>query len=64
MIVLGGGPVALEFAQFFSRIGVQVTLIQRSAHILSDTDDDLAMPVDARLREEGMQVLQTPRSNT
>lgn len=56
MIVLGGGPVALEFAQFFSRIGVQVTLIQRSAHILSDTDDDLAMPVDARLREEGMQV--------
>ena len=27
MIVLGGGPVALELAQFFQRIGTRVTLI-------------------------------------
>ncbi|MGD9852990.1 MAG: NAD(P)/FAD-dependent oxidoreductase [Nitrospirales bacterium] len=56
LIVLGGGPVALELAQFFSRIGVQVTLLQRSAHVLSDSDEDLADPVEARFREEGMQV--------
>ncbi|WP_342349635.1 dihydrolipoyl dehydrogenase [uncultured Nitrospira sp.] len=54
MIVLGGGPVALELAQFFSRIGVEVTLIQRSNHILSDTDEDLVQPVEAHLRAEGM----------
>ncbi|HNP59803.1 MAG TPA: dihydrolipoyl dehydrogenase [Nitrospirales bacterium] len=56
MIVLGGGPVALELAQFFSRIGVAVTLIQRSTHILSDTDEDLVQPVEAHLRAEGMTV--------
>jgi pyruvate/2-oxoglutarate dehydrogenase complex dihydrolipoamide dehydrogenase (E3) component len=56
MIVLGGGPVALELAQFFSRIGVNVTLLQRSAHILSQSDKDLAQPVEARLQEEGMQI--------
>ncbi|QPJ62241.1 MAG: dihydrolipoyl dehydrogenase [Candidatus Nitronauta litoralis] len=56
MIVLGGGPVALELAQFYQRIGTQVTLIQRSAHILSTGDEDLARPVEERLREEGMQV--------
>jgi pyruvate/2-oxoglutarate dehydrogenase complex dihydrolipoamide dehydrogenase (E3) component len=56
MIVLGGGPVALELAQFFSRIGVEVTLIQRSNHILSDTDEDLVRPVEAHLRAEGMKV--------
>lgn len=54
MIVLGAGPVAVELAQFYQRIGTQVTLIQRSSHILSSTDEDLARPVEARLREEGM----------
>jgi pyruvate/2-oxoglutarate dehydrogenase complex dihydrolipoamide dehydrogenase (E3) component len=54
MIVLGAGPVAVELAQFYQRIGTQVTLIQRSPHILSFTDEDLARPVEARLREEGM----------
>jgi pyruvate/2-oxoglutarate dehydrogenase complex dihydrolipoamide dehydrogenase (E3) component len=54
MIVLGAGPVAVELAQFYQRIGTQVTLIQRSPHILSSTDEDLARPIEARLREEGM----------
>ncbi len=57
MIVLGGGPVALELAQFFQRIGTLVTLIQRSAHVMSQGDEDLALPVEARFREEGMTVL-------
>jgi pyruvate/2-oxoglutarate dehydrogenase complex dihydrolipoamide dehydrogenase (E3) component len=56
MIVLGGGPVALEFAQFYQRVGVRVSLIQRSAHVLSLGDEDLARPLEARLRAEGMQV--------
>ncbi len=56
MIVLGGGAVAVELAQFFSRIGTKVTLIQRSAHIMSVGDEDLARPVETRFREEGMTV--------
>ena len=56
MIVLGGGAVAVELAQFFCRIGTRVTLIQRSGHILSSGDEDLARPVEARFREEGMEV--------
>lgn len=61
MIVLGGGPVALELAQFFQRIGTLVTLIQRSAHVMSQGDEDLAHPVEARFREEGMTVLTNTR---
>jgi len=56
MIVLGAGPVAVELAQFLSRIGVKISLIQRSHHILSSGDEDIARPVEARLREEGMDV--------
>jgi pyruvate/2-oxoglutarate dehydrogenase complex dihydrolipoamide dehydrogenase (E3) component len=56
LIVLGGGPVALELAQFYQRLGSRVTLIQRSHHVLSKGDEDLARPLEARLREEGMAV--------
>lgn len=61
MIVLGGGPVALELAQFFHRVGTRVTLIQRSAHVMSQGDEDIARPVEARFREEGMTVLTNTR---
>ena len=30
LIILGGGAIACEFAQFFARFGVKVTLVQRS----------------------------------
>ena len=54
IIVLGAGAVAVELAQFFLRIGTKITLIQRSSHILSSGDEDLAHPVEDRFREEGM----------
>lgn len=56
MVVLGGGSVAAELGQFYSRIGTQTTLIQRSSHLFSRGDEDVARPVEARLREEGMRV--------
>lgn len=56
MVVLGAGPVAVELAQFFCRIGTRTTLIQRSNHILSKGDADLARPVETRFREEGMKL--------
>jgi pyruvate/2-oxoglutarate dehydrogenase complex dihydrolipoamide dehydrogenase (E3) component len=54
LIVLGGGPVAAEFAQFFARFGVRVTMIQRSAHILHEFDADAAAELEKVFRREGM----------
>lgn len=56
LLVLGGGPVATELAQFYQRIGTEVTLIQRAPHIHSHLDEDLARPLEARFREDGMTV--------
>lgn len=56
LIVLGGGPVACEFAQFFARFGVKVTVIQRSPHILTGCDTDAAAVVENVFRREGMNV--------
>ena len=56
LIVLGGGAVALEFAQFFSRFGVKVTLIQRSPHVLHEMDSDAAEVLEKVFRREGITV--------
>jgi dihydrolipoamide dehydrogenase len=56
IIVLGGGAVALEFAQFFARFGVKVTLIQRSPHVLHEMDPDAAEVVENVFRREGITV--------
>jgi pyruvate/2-oxoglutarate dehydrogenase complex dihydrolipoamide dehydrogenase (E3) component len=56
LIVLGGGPVAVELAQFLARFGTEVTLVQRSAHILRDSDEDAARVVEGALRREGLRV--------
>ena len=56
MLVLGAGPTATELAQFYCRIGTKVTIIQRSDHILSSGDKDLALPLEKQLRSEGMEI--------
>jgi pyruvate/2-oxoglutarate dehydrogenase complex dihydrolipoamide dehydrogenase (E3) component len=56
IIVLGGGSVALEFAQFFARFGVQVTVVQRSPHVLHEFDSDAAEVIASVFRREGIAV--------
>ena len=57
LLVLGGGYVALEFAQMFARFGSKVTLIERGGQLLSREDPDVAEAVLGILREEGLEVL-------
>ena len=56
LIILGGGAIAAEFAQFFARFGVKVTLIQRSEHILKEFDADAGGEIEKVFRREGIQV--------
>ena len=56
LIVLGGGAVAVEFAQLFARFDVEVTLIQRSANLLRECDTDAAMTIEEVFRREGIKL--------
>ena len=56
LIILGGGAIACEFAQFFQRFGVKVTLIQRSEKLLKEFDADAGAEAEKVFRREGMQV--------
>ncbi|GBD98194.1 mercuric reductase [bacterium BMS3Abin07] len=54
MIVLGAGPIAIEMAQAFCRLGTNVTVVQRSGQILSKEDKDMADIVMEVLKAEGV----------
>jgi pyruvate/2-oxoglutarate dehydrogenase complex dihydrolipoamide dehydrogenase (E3) component len=54
MVVLGAGPIAIEMAQSFSRLGTKVTVVQRSGQILSKEDSDMAGQVMDVLISEGV----------
>lgn len=56
LIVLGGGAIACELAQFFARFDVKVTLIQRSPHVLKEFDQDAASVVESVFRREGVKL--------
>ena len=54
VIVLGGGIVACELAQFLRRIGSRVILIQRSRNILRDHSPAASEVVQQAFRDEGI----------
>jgi pyruvate/2-oxoglutarate dehydrogenase complex dihydrolipoamide dehydrogenase (E3) component len=56
LAVIGGGPIGCELAQAFHRLGAQVTLLHKNAHVLDKEDPDAAAIVQARLLAEGMQL--------
>ena len=57
LLVLGGGPVGCELAQFFARVGTRVTLVQSDARLLPRIDPDAAALVEASLVEDGVELL-------
>jgi pyruvate/2-oxoglutarate dehydrogenase complex dihydrolipoamide dehydrogenase (E3) component len=56
LVVMGGGPVGSELAQFFSRMGSQVTIVERGEHLLGRVHSDAGELVAQLFREEGIDV--------
>jgi len=56
VIVLGGGIVACELAQYLGRVGARVTVIQRSPHVLREHSPEAATVVEEAFRAEGITV--------
>ncbi len=56
LIVIGAGPIGLEFAQMFSRFGVRVVVLERGEQPLPREDRDLALELCAQLTAEGIRL--------
>lgn len=56
LIVLGGGPVGVEMAQAFARLGSEVDLVHGHGQLLPRDDPDLAEVIAKRLAAEGVRL--------
>ena len=56
LVVLGAGAVGLELGQHFSRMGVKVTILERSGYVLSKEDEDIGTALGQYFQEEGIEV--------
>jgi pyruvate/2-oxoglutarate dehydrogenase complex dihydrolipoamide dehydrogenase (E3) component len=63
LIVLGGGAIGVELGQAFARLGSQVTIVE-AATALANADREAADVVLARLRGEGVEVLEGWRAQS
>ena len=54
LVIVGGSYIGLEFAQLMRRFGAEVTVVERSAHLLPREDDDVADGIRAILEAEGV----------
>jgi mercuric reductase len=62
MVVLGGGPVGLEFGQIFGRFGSRVTIVNGGPHMAARSDRQAAEELQAALEEEGIELVHESRA--
>lgn len=56
LLVVGAGPLGLEFAQMYSRFGTRVTILQRGPTILPRAENELADRLAEVLNREGITI--------
>lgn len=57
LIVIGGRALGLEFAQMYTHLGAEVTILQRSSRILPENEPEIADLLAGYLTEEGIRIL-------
>lgn len=57
LLVLGAGPIGLELAQAFARLGTKVRVLEAGAQLLPREDHELAAMLGQQLAAEGVDVV-------
>ena len=55
--IIGGGFVGLEVAENLVNLGINVTIIEKSNHVLNNIDSDIASFVHHHIRSKGVKLL-------
>jgi pyruvate/2-oxoglutarate dehydrogenase complex dihydrolipoamide dehydrogenase (E3) component len=56
LVVLGGGPVGVELAQFFFRMGSRVAIVETNGRLLARVDSEAGALLRERFEQEGIEV--------
>jgi len=57
LLIVGAGPVGLEFAQIFARFGSRITIVNHGPQIAARADTEAANELQAALEDEGIEVI-------
>ena len=57
IVIVGGGVIGIEFATFFYRLGVKVTIIEMLDRVLGPLDKDITNFVEAELKKNGVELV-------
>ena len=57
LVIIGGGYIALEFAQMYRRFGARVTVVERGPRLASSEDEDVSATVREILEAEGIDIV-------
>lgn len=56
MIIIGAGPLGLEFGQMYHHFGSKVTIIQRGPMVMPRTEPELSQALQKYLEDEGITI--------
>ncbi len=54
MIVIGGGPIGIEFAYFYNAFGCKVTILEMMPHLLPLEDEEVAKALASTYKKSGI----------
>lgn len=57
MLIVGGGPIGIEFCQALNRLGIHVTVVHRGPEILPHDDPEVSAILFERLKAEGIEII-------
>jgi len=57
LVVIGGGPIGVEFAQIYSRFGARVTILEALDRVLPPEDEDSGVAIRRALEADGIQII-------
>ena len=57
LVIVGGGPIGMEFATMFTQFGTQVTILDHGEKFGSAFDEDVAAEVKADLEAKGITII-------
>jgi dihydrolipoamide dehydrogenase len=57
MLIIGGGPIGLEFGYFYNALGTKVTVVELLDRILPGEDEEVSAALEKSLTKRGLEIL-------
>ena len=57
VVIVGGGPIGVEFAQYWHAYGVDVTIIEMLDHLLPLEDEEISVQLERAYKKQGIKFI-------